>query len=513
MSRTRLLAVGAISLGSAVALLGVVLVTQHPASTSARAAVNGRRGSALGIGPDAAPAPTTPGRGTIGPGAPGIPSGSGVDGSPAPGVTSEASEPGQARAALDAQLDAALVNTDSCLEVRDVTGQTIYAHDPTAALAPASTQKLLVAAAALDVLGPAYRFTTKVVAARPPVHGEVDALWLVGGGDPVLSSPEYTSFLTLLPTTAGHPVTTQLVTLVPELLAAGVRRVPGGIHGDDSRYDRTRFLPTWKPSYIQEADVAPLGALEVDDGLDQWHPPTLTSDPAAHAAGVLARLASEAGIAVAQGTDGTAPAGSVVLASVQSPPLADIVTQMLRDSDNTAAEMLTRELDRANGGSGTTAGGVAVVERVAAQLGLPTAGLALVDGSGLSPTDRVTCDTLLDAEQLGSQPRFAAMGLLSVAGKFGTLFDRFLGTPAVGHVEAKTGSIDGVAGLVGRMDEHQPISFAFLINGSISDATGVAYEDRIVAALGTWGAAPPPRAATATSPPARAATTPAPAAA
>jgi D-alanyl-D-alanine carboxypeptidase/D-alanyl-D-alanine-endopeptidase (penicillin-binding protein 4) len=301
------------------------------------------------------------------------------------------------------------------------------------------------------------------------------------------------------------------VTLVPELLAAGVRRVPGGIHGDDSRYDRTRFLPTWKPSYIQEADVAPLGALEVDDGLDQWHPPTLTSDPAAHAAGVLARLASEAGIAVAQGTDGTAPAGSVVLASVQSPPLADIVTQMLRDSDNTAAEMLTRELDRANGGSGTTAGGVAVVERVAAQLGLPTAGLALVDGSGLSPTDRVTCDTLLDAEQLGSQPRFAAMGLLSVAGKFGTLFDRFLGTPAVGHVEAKTGSIDGVAGLVGRMDEHQPISFAFLINGSISDATGVAYEDRIVAALGTWGAAPPSRAAT--SPPARAATTPAPAAA
>jgi len=246
--------------------------------------------------------------------------------------------------------------------------------------------------------------------------------------------------------------------------------------------------------------VAPLGALEVDDGLDQWRPPTLTADPAAHAAGVLARLATQAGIVAAQAADGTAPAGSVPLASVQSPPLADVVTQMLRDSDNTAAEMLTRELDRATGGRGTTAGGVAVVERVAASLGLPTTGLALVDGSGLSPTDRASCDTLLDAEQLASQPRFAALGLLSVAGRFGTLVDRFPGTPAVGHVEAKTGSIAGVAGLVGRMDEHLPISFAFLINGSIGAATADDYEDRIVAALGTWGAPPPAAAAPAAAP-------------
>jgi len=500
MPRTRLLAVGALALTSIVAVLTVVLVTRPPASSPAgaavsgrrgNAAVSGRRGNAVGLGPEAAGGAIPPAAGTIGPGAPGGPaagSPSASAGSPATVATTTTLTAAETGAALGAQLDADLVNTDSCLEVRDVTGRTIYSHDPTTALAPASTQKLLVAAAALDVLGPGYRFTTTVVGTRRPVHGEVDTLWLVGGGDPVLSSPEYTSFLTLSPTTAGHPVTTQLVTLATQLFDAGVRSVPDGIHGDDSRYDRTRFLPTWKSSYMEEADVAPLGALEVDDGLDQWRPPTLTADPAAHAAGVLARLAAENGIAVTQAGDGSAPAGAVVLASVQSPPLADIVTQMLRDSDNTAAEMLTRELDRANGGTGTTAGGVAAVERVASELGLPTEGLSLVDGSGLSPTDRVTCDTLLDAEQLASQPRFAALGLLSVAGQFGTLFDRFLGTPAVGHVEGKTGTIAGVAGLVGRMDEHQPISFAFLINGSISTATGEAYEDRIVAALGAWGA-------------------------
>jgi serine-type D-Ala-D-Ala carboxypeptidase/endopeptidase (penicillin-binding protein 4) len=387
---------------------------------------------------------------------------------------------------LATQLDAALVNTDACLIVRGAAGEVLYSHQASLPLAPASTEKLLVAAAALDLLGASFRFTTTVVATHSPVNGAVDQLWLVGGGDPVLSSPEYTAVLAAAPITGGQPVTTPIASLADALSAAGVKTVPGGIRGDDSRYDRTRFLPAWKPSYITEADAAPLGALEVDDGLDTWRPPRLTADPAAHAAGVLARLLVARGVKAAQGADGTAPAGAVVLASVESPPLGDIVTSMLRDSDNTAAELLARELDRAGGGTGTTPGGLAVVAREAAKLGLPTAGLHLDDASGLAPTDRATCATLLAALDLGTQARFAPMGLLSVAGQFGTLVYRFLGTPAVGHVEAKTGSIEGVAGMVGRMDEHAPLEFSFLLNGSFPFATGVAYEDRVIAALGSY---------------------------
>ena len=387
---------------------------------------------------------------------------------------------------LGPQLDATLVNTDACLVVRAPGGAVLYDHQGGLPLAPASTEKLLVAAAALAVLGPSYTFTTKVEAARPPLFGHVGDLWLVGGGDPVLSSPEFTFFLGATPSIAGQPVTTSMAALADQLEAAGVRVVAGGIHGDDSRYDRTRFLAAWSPSEVLGANVAPLGALEVDDGLDQWKPPRLTTDPAAHAAGVLARLAGARGIAAAQAADGTAPAGAVVLASVTSPPLADIVTSMLRNSDNTAAEMLVRELDRAAGGTGTTAGGLVVVAREAAALGLPAAGLHLDDGSGLAASDRASCDTLLAALDLSTQPRFAAMGQLSVAGEYGTLIDRFLGTPAVGHVEAKTGSIDGVAGLVGRMDEHTPLEFAFLLNGRFGYATGVAYGNRVIAALGTY---------------------------
>ena len=382
---------------------------------------------------------------------------------------------------LSSVLDAALVNTDACLVVRDAGGHVLYAHQPALALAPASTQKLLVAAAALDVLGPTYRFTTTVVTDRPLVGGVADQVWLVGGGDPVLSSPDFTTFLTAQPEFGGHPVTTPVSWLADRLRAAGVRAVFGGVRGDDSRYDRTRFLPAWKPAYITGADAAPLGALEVDDGLDRWKPvPRLTSDPAAHAAGVLAQLLQARGVAARLGPDGTAPASGIVLATVVSPPLGEIVTSMLRVSDNTAAELLVRELDRASGGAGTTAGGLAVVAREAAKLGVPVGGLHLDDGSGLAPSDRATCTTLLAALDLGLQPRFAPLSALSVAGVDGTLIDRFLGTPAQGQLAGKTGSIDGVAGLVGRWGN---VEFAFLLNGTFPYATGVAYEDRVVAAL------------------------------
>jgi len=385
---------------------------------------------------------------------------------------------------LSPALDGDLVNTDACLVVRDAAGRVLYSHQPALPLAPASTQKLLVAAAALDVLGPTYRFTTTVVTDRPPVNGVADQVWLVGGGDPVLASTAFTTFLTAQPEFGGHPVTTPVSWLADRLRAAGVKGVFAGVRGDDSRYDRTRFLPAWKPVYIKDADAAPLGALEVDDGLDQWKPvPRLTSDPAAHAAGVLAQLLQARGIAARLGPDGVAPADAIVLASVVSPPLSQIVSSMLRVSDNTAAEMLVRELDHATGGAGTTAGGLAVVAREAEKLGVPVGGLHLDDGSGLAPSDRATCTSLLAALDLGLQPRFSAMAALSVAGVDGTLIDRFLGTPAQGQLAGKTGSIDGVAGLVGRWGN---VEFAFLLNGTFSYATGVAYEDRVVAALAPY---------------------------
>ncbi|MFI5054301.1 MAG: D-alanyl-D-alanine carboxypeptidase, partial [Acidimicrobiia bacterium] len=93
---------------------------------------------------------------------------------------------------LQSALDVASPGAATCFLVK-AGNHTLAAHDPDTPLLGASTQKILVAAAALTTLGPDTTFTTKVVAPAPPVNGTVDRLWLVGSGDPVLATGDYVS--------------------------------------------------------------------------------------------------------------------------------------------------------------------------------------------------------------------------------------------------------------------------------------------------------------------------------
>jgi D-alanyl-D-alanine carboxypeptidase/D-alanyl-D-alanine-endopeptidase (penicillin-binding protein 4) len=387
---------------------------------------------------------------------------------------------------------------------------------PALALTPASTQKLLVAVAAVRALGPDFRFETKLVAAQPPRDGVVDGLWLVGSGDPFLATPEYLAFL------AGRPRSrdrrsTPLAGLADELVRAGVRSVPGGIRGDDSRYDRTRVVPTWKPAYVAGNNVGPLGALVVNGGFSRFTPPEQrAADPAAHAAGELARLAHDRGVDVPLiGVSGTAPSPSVTVAEVRSEPLTEMVTAMLRESDNLAAELFVREIGRLRAGDGSTPAGTAAVVRELAALGLPVAGLRLGDGSGLEVTNTVSCALLASAlrpgmgqgphapeEPGGGAPDGTAKppesrrpngsapadvrSWLAVAGRSGTLVERLVGTPLEGKLAAKTGSLQGVTGLVGFVDGRRRLSFALLANGDFSEAGGRLLQDRLVAVLANY---------------------------
>ncbi len=387
-------------------------------------------------------------------------------------------------ARLSATLDATLAGTDSCLSVEDPAGQVLYRHQPDSALIPASTQKLLVAQAALSILGPDHRFTTSVVAAAAPVNGQVAALWLVGGGDPLLALPEFVASTAGQARVAGYPWT-PFAGLADTLAAAGVRSVPGGVRGDDSFEDRLRFLPVWPPVYQEQKQIGLLSALSVNEGI-QFTPPTstLALDPPNYAASELARLLQSHGVATAAGPDQNAPAGAVVLASVTSAPVSQIVEAMLRASDNWIAELLVRAIDKAAGGAGTTAGGLAVVRRSAAQAGIPMTGVQMDDGSGLSRTDRATCHELLAALDLGNQSAYQPiLAGLPVAGQAGTLAARYVGTPLAGKVRAKTGSLDNAGGMVGVVSVGAATRFAFLDNDIETETALYAKEDAIVGAL------------------------------
>lgn len=396
---------------------------------------------------------------------------------------------------LQTQLDAQLAGTDACVVV-DGSAGTIASRIPRQPLAPASTVKLLTATAALATLGADFKYETDAVAAAPPTGGTVDRLWLVGAGDPVLSTPDYETFLQSEARSRGD-ATTSMAALADAIVAHGVKRVTGGVQGSDTRYEQLRYLPAWKPNYRTDGEVGPLGALTVNAGLTEWRgKSTPADDPAVYAAAELTRLLIERGVAVA-GLPGHAdpPANATKVASVASPPLADIVGAMLRSSQNLTAELLVREVGARVSNQGTTAAGTQAIGAKLAALGLPTEGLVMLDGSGLARDDRATCALLLGALRLGARPDFAALWTgLPVAGERGTLAPSFVGTPLQGKLRAKTGSLDGVTGLVGLLDVKTHLEFSLLANGPFPEAAGIGLRQQVALTISGYPDGPPAQA-------------------
>ena len=212
---------------------------------------------------------------------------------------------------LPGEVEKVVAGSDSCFVLEDA-GHEVFSRNAEQPLVPASTQKLLTAAAALSALGADHRFETRVVAASRPSQGRVDGLWLVGGGDPLLSVAAYRDFLERVPLHRGHPAT-PLEDLADAVVAAGIREVTGGVIGDASRHPDARVLPTWKSSYIADHDVSFLSALTANGGWSAWEPQHQTAeDPPVYAAAEFTRLLTERGVVVSGASAaGKAPDGAV----------------------------------------------------------------------------------------------------------------------------------------------------------------------------------------------------------
>lgn len=324
-------------------------------------------------------------------------------------------------------------------------GRAIFARHAGVALVPASNQKLAVAYAALSLLGPGYRIETAVYG-----EGElVSRTWkgdlvLKGFGDPTLSRGD-------------------LRALAYQVRAAGIRRVTGGIEADESYFDSRRDGPAWKPwHYLNESP--PLSALTVDRASFRgW----MTRDPAL-AAGRQFRIALRSiGVSVVGSAKrGVADPVAEQLAVTASAPLSRIVRYMNRESDNFAAELLLKQLGAADDAAGTSAAGAAAVRRVLRDAAIPLTGVRIVDGSGLSPRNRLTATALIGmlvAAWRDPVIRPAFVRSLAVAGVSGTLEDRLEAPPARGAVLAKTGTTAESSALSGYVRGR--FAFAVLQNG------------------------------------------------
>ena len=376
----------------------------------------------------------------------------------------------------------------SCLVVQ-VGSRTLYARRPDQPFIPASALKLLTAEAAIAVLGPDTRLAT-VFKADAPLAGGVVAgdLQVIGGGDPIIATDAFAARSPRQPV-----VRTRAEDVAQAVVAAGVRQVTGGIRADESRYDTERARPGWKPSFQATNQVAPLSALLVDDGQNAAGRPV--AQPALHFAQVLTDQLKALGVQVGGGPSVGPATGKVTVATKESLPVRDLVSQMVRESDNTTAELLLKEMGRTAGGAGTTAAGLAAAKAVLRDKGLAVGPLSAQDGSGLDRADRATCSLLLAALVGAGRASQLAEGL-PVAGVSGTLQKRFVNTPVVGRLRAKTGTLDEVSSLVGWVDPARagagpPVAFAVVVNGVPTTLDATRLSERLGVALAGWPDAPP----------------------
>ena len=406
----------------------------------------------------------------------------------------------------------------SGIAIVDSQGRSLFVRREHAAVVPASTFKLLVAITALQTLGPDYRFETRLESLDVAHGGTLDGdVYLVGDGDPSLTADALRGG-------------------VGVLARAGITGITGGVVADATLFGGHEINPAWDPDDLQYDYAAGTSALSLDEGTVEFHlvptsigapaqiqarPPseavrvrggvitgystTLSIDRAAerndftfagglasnaeqsfyrpvidqplYAAGVARSMLRARNISVeGRARTGVAPTVATVLWRHYSAPLRSLLGHMLFESDNHYAEQLLRAVGAHAGTVGTELTGAAVERSVFRELGAPTDGLRVVDGSGLAPTDRVApidLATLLARANLNPTGDVLFHDLPRV-GIEGTVRHHDV-TTALGRARAKSGHIAGVDALAGYVDtrRHGRVAFAILVNGPGADDDGV----------------------------------------
>jgi len=420
-------------------------------------------------------------------------------------------------------------------------GRRLAEHDAAVDLVPASNQKLLISAAALDHWGPAHTFETPIL-----IEGELlpdgvldGTLWVIGQGDPSL-------------------VSETLWKLAEEIRLRGLREIRGGIGVDPSFFDAQRFHPDWEPvssrAYYAPVsafsanyssfriDIAPaekVGApvlvrlapslpyfrtsaeavtlrgggqlgLDVDvlaDGSGESvrvtgavsadRPPSTywraIGLPERYAASVLRAQLEAQGVKVAPRVRvGPAPEAARELLRFKGEPLSLQVRLLDKFSNNFVAEQLTKLLGAdLYGPPATWEKGARALGAFVESSGIVDPAQVIADGSGLSPRNRVAPATLAavirrSAQRFEFGPEFLAA--LPIGGREGTLEERM--QDGTTPIRAKTGHLRRVSSLSGLVPGPGGTVriFSILVNGSRGDAAGV--DDAIDAFVERLGKAP-----------------------
>jgi len=397
----------------------------------------------------------------------------------------------------------------------------LLAHRPSAAMSPASVMKLVTTYAALDLLGPSYRWRTEAYVDgtldQGTLHGN---LVLKGRGDPKITIEQWQAFMGALVASGVRRIDGDLVldrsafdvpphdpaafdgaplrsyNVGPDALlvnfksvrllfapdptgtATGVTAEPplASIHLDrPPALDMLAACESWrarvKPVFIDagsSADIFFAGAYPASCGEKAWYVALL--DPTAYVHGMFATYYAAAGGSFSGSVrDGIAPLDANPVAVLESPPLYDIVRDVNKLSNNVMARQLflTLALERA-GAPASPRRAAQVVQRWLRERKLAMPLLLMENGSGLSRLERVSAGglarLLVAADKSAVRDEFASS--LAVAATDGTVENRFRDGTVAGQALLKTGTLDGVRALAGYVIDAQGRRYAIaaLIN-------------------------------------------------
>ncbi len=316
---------------------------------------------------------------------------------------------------------------------------------------PASNQKLISTAYALDRLGPDFRLKTRLIQ-RPDGSMELN-----GQGDPDLGIAGLQRFV------------------LAALRQGGARgNSVAGVKLMVREEPRSNWWPSdWHPADRGYAYGAPITRLALTSNAVGG----AVSDPYSRLQRLFQQEALRRGgtVQIQRGqpvaeTLSAVQQNTVVLHEESSAPMHALLSLANTESHNFTAEVLMRQAS----GLWDVRAASRATERWMFKQGLPVQGLRVADGSGLSRNNRVTSNTIAALLMRMDQHPFSAyyQASMAIAGQRGTLRNLYRGSVLDGRFRGKTGTISGVRSISGYLQTVDgPRYVSMISNGSVRPNT------------------------------------------
>ena len=334
-------------------------------------------------------------------------------------------------------------------------GNILASHNEEASLVPASIMKSVTTAALLESAGPDWRYHTRIYIDGPIYLGYLRGNVIVEGAcDPTINSEK-------------EPYSEDIIEEIYSALAAQqINRIEGGIIIDENNFSGSPHPVSWAKEDRRKYYGTGSHAFNYSDNASGDF---AISDPAKQFIILLKNNLAAKGIEL---EDKEITEGRRIQLHVhQSAPLDEIMRSCMMRSDNLFAESMLRTYGKLGGGDGSTASATSQEMTLWKEKNLPLEGVNIVDGSGLSRSNRVTANFMSELLCSMSQNPFYA-SFFPLAGQEGTLKKFLAGTSLDSYVAMKTGSMRGIQCYAGYKldDDYIPTHVIVIIMNDITNS-------------------------------------------